>query len=38
MKEELEYMTQEDIEEFPMFGYSFSDYDTVRASVKLNCR
>ncbi|KAM6990913.1 dnaJ homolog subfamily C member 21 [Passerculus sandwichensis] len=28
-KEELEYMTQEDIEEFPMFGYSHSDYDTV---------
>ncbi|XP_068032870.1 dnaJ homolog subfamily C member 21 isoform X2 [Anomalospiza imberbis] len=28
-KEELEYMTQEDIEEFPMFGYSDSDYDTV---------
>uniref|UniRef100_A0A8C9KXV1 DnaJ heat shock protein family (Hsp40) member C21 n=1 Tax=Serinus canaria TaxID=9135 RepID=A0A8C9KXV1_SERCA len=28
-KEELEYMAQEDIEEFPMFGYSHSDYDTV---------
>ncbi|NXN86079.1 DJC21 protein, partial [Bombycilla garrulus] len=28
-KEELEYMTREDIEEFPMFGYSHSDYDTV---------
>ncbi|XP_023799718.1 dnaJ homolog subfamily C member 21, partial [Cyanistes caeruleus] len=28
-KEELEYMTQEDSEEFPMFGYSHSDYDTV---------
>ncbi|NWR24393.1 DJC21 protein, partial [Emberiza fucata] len=28
-KEELEYMTQEDTEEFPMFGYSHSDYDTV---------
>uniref|UniRef100_A0A8D2MM31 DnaJ heat shock protein family (Hsp40) member C21 n=1 Tax=Zonotrichia albicollis TaxID=44394 RepID=A0A8D2MM31_ZONAL len=28
-KEELEYMTEEDIEEFPMFGYSHSDYDTV---------
>lgn len=37
-KEELEYMTQEDIEEFPVFGYSHSDYDTVRASAKLNCR
>ncbi|NXX47640.1 DJC21 protein, partial [Tricholaema leucomelas] len=28
-KEEVEYMTQEDIEEFPMFGDSHSDYDTV---------
>ncbi|NWI85554.1 DJC21 protein, partial [Pitta sordida] len=28
-KEEMEYMTQEDTEEFPMFGYSQSDYDTV---------
>ncbi|NWU84290.1 DJC21 protein, partial [Onychorhynchus coronatus] len=28
-KEEMEYMTQEDPEEFPMFGYSQSDYDTV---------
>ncbi|NXL92591.1 DJC21 protein, partial [Alectura lathami] len=28
-KEELEYMTHEDIEEFPSFGYSRSDYDTV---------
>ncbi|KAM9509710.1 dnaJ homolog subfamily C member 21 isoform 2-T2 [Guaruba guarouba] len=28
-KEEVEYMTQEDIEEFPMFGNSQSDYDTV---------
>ncbi|KAM9214094.1 dnaJ homolog subfamily C member 21 [Leptosomus discolor] len=28
-KEEMEYMTQEDIEEFPMFGCSQSDYDTV---------
>ncbi|XP_035166605.1 dnaJ homolog subfamily C member 21 isoform X2 [Oxyura jamaicensis] len=28
-KEEMEYMTQEDIEEFPTFGYSQSDYDTV---------
>ncbi|NXO63771.1 DJC21 protein, partial [Phainopepla nitens] len=28
-KEELEYTTQEDVEEFPMFGYSHSDYDTV---------
>lgn len=37
-KEELEYMTQEDTEEFPMFGYSHSDYDTVRASVKQNWR
>ncbi|OXB66711.1 hypothetical protein ASZ78_013102 [Callipepla squamata] len=25
----MEYSTQEDIEEFPMFGYSHSDYDTV---------
>lgn len=29
-------MTQEDIEEFPTFGYSQSDYDTVRTTVKLN--
>lgn len=35
-KEEVEYMTREDIEEFPMFGNSQSDYDTVRASVNLN--
>ncbi|XP_030322726.1 dnaJ homolog subfamily C member 21 [Calypte anna] len=28
-KEEMEYITQEDTEEFPMFGYSQSDYDTV---------
>ncbi|NWS73717.1 DJC21 protein, partial [Crotophaga sulcirostris] len=28
-KEEMEYMTQEDTVEFPMFGYSQSDYDTV---------
>ncbi|XP_055646748.1 dnaJ homolog subfamily C member 21 isoform X1 [Falco peregrinus] len=28
-KEELQYTTQEDTEEFPMFGYSQSDYDTV---------
>ncbi|NWU98559.1 DJC21 protein, partial [Upupa epops] len=28
-KEEVEYMTQEDVEEFPTFGYSQSDYDTV---------
>ncbi|NXO00300.1 DJC21 protein, partial [Rhinopomastus cyanomelas] len=28
-KEEMEYVTQEDTEEFPMFGYSQSDYDTV---------
>ncbi|KFU86004.1 DnaJ subfamily C member 21, partial [Chaetura pelagica] len=28
-KEEMEYMTQEDTEEFPMFGNSQSDYDTV---------
>ncbi|NXY87706.1 DJC21 protein, partial [Alcedo cyanopectus] len=28
-KEEMEYMTEEDSEEFPMFGYSQSDYDTV---------
>ncbi|KFP85769.1 DnaJ subfamily C member 21, partial [Apaloderma vittatum] len=28
-KEEMECMTQEDIEEFPTFGYSQSDYDTV---------
>ncbi|KAM8793149.1 dnaJ homolog subfamily C member 21-like [Eudromia elegans] len=28
-KEEMEYMTQEDAEEFPMFGYSQSDYDKV---------
>ncbi|XP_064498095.1 dnaJ homolog subfamily C member 21 isoform X2 [Pseudopipra pipra] len=28
-KEEMEYMTQEDPEEFPTFGYSQSDYDTV---------
>lgn len=28
-------MTQEDIEEFPMFGDSHSDYDTVKACVKL---
>ncbi|NWR38859.1 DJC21 protein, partial [Tachuris rubrigastra] len=28
-EEEMEYMTQEDPEEFPMFGYSQSDYDTV---------
>lgn len=35
-KEEMEYMTQEDTEEFPMFGYSQSDYDTVRASANLN--
>ncbi|NWT45471.1 DJC21 protein, partial [Chroicocephalus maculipennis] len=28
-KEEMEYMTQEGTEEFPMFGYSQSDYDTV---------
>ncbi|NXH11714.1 DJC21 protein, partial [Bucco capensis] len=28
-KEEMEYMTQEDAEEFPVFGYSQSDYDTV---------
>ncbi|XP_010133606.1 PREDICTED: dnaJ homolog subfamily C member 21, partial [Buceros rhinoceros silvestris] len=32
-KEEMEYMTQEDTEEFPMFGYSQSDYDTVRAKM-----
>ncbi|EOB03069.1 DnaJ-like protein subfamily C member 21, partial [Anas platyrhynchos] len=29
VREEMEYMTQEDIEEFPTFGYSQSDYDTV---------
>ncbi|NXU59038.1 DJC21 protein, partial [Turnix velox] len=28
-KEEMEYMTQEDTEQFPTFGYSHSDYDTV---------
>ncbi|XP_061325501.1 dnaJ homolog subfamily C member 21 isoform X1 [Pezoporus flaviventris] len=28
-KEEVEYITREDIEEFPMFGNSQSDYDTV---------
>ncbi|NXW82561.1 DJC21 protein, partial [Alopecoenas beccarii] len=28
-KEEMEYMTKEDTEEFPMFGNSQSDYDTV---------
>ncbi|XP_065596055.1 dnaJ homolog subfamily C member 21 isoform X2 [Cyrtonyx montezumae] len=28
-KEEMEYSTQEDIEEFPTFGYSHSDYDTI---------
>ncbi|NXG35475.1 DJC21 protein, partial [Dromaius novaehollandiae] len=28
-KEEMEYMTQEDAEEFPTFGYSQSDYDKV---------
>nr|XP_009942037.1 PREDICTED: dnaJ homolog subfamily C member 21 [Opisthocomus hoazin] len=28
-REEMEYMTQEDTEEFPMFGDSQSDYDTV---------
>ncbi|XP_074712044.1 dnaJ homolog subfamily C member 21 isoform X3 [Strix uralensis] len=28
-KEEMEYMTQEDTELFPTFGYSQSDYDTV---------
>ncbi|XP_061874003.1 dnaJ homolog subfamily C member 21 isoform X2 [Colius striatus] len=28
-KEEMEYVTQEDTEEFPMFGYAQSDYDTV---------
>uniref|UniRef100_A0A8C0B673 DnaJ heat shock protein family (Hsp40) member C21 n=1 Tax=Buteo japonicus TaxID=224669 RepID=A0A8C0B673_9AVES len=28
-KEEMEYMTQEDTAEFPMFGHSQSDYDTV---------
>ncbi|NWH62509.1 DJC21 protein, partial [Geococcyx californianus] len=28
-EEEMEYMTQEDAEEFPMFGFSQSDYDTV---------
>ncbi|NXA44946.1 DJC21 protein, partial [Nothocercus julius] len=28
-KEEMEYMTQEDAEEFPMFGNSQSDYDKV---------
>lgn len=35
-KEEMEYMTQEDTAEFPMFGHSQSDYDTVRPSVNLN--
>ena len=35
-KEEMEYITHEDIEEFPTFGYSHSDYDTVRASIMLN--
>lgn len=29
-------MTEENTEEFPMFGYSQSDYDTVRESVDLN--
>ncbi|OPJ82465.1 dnaJ homolog subfamily C member 21 isoform X2 [Patagioenas fasciata] len=28
-KEEMEYMTEEDTEKFPMFGYSQSDYDTI---------
>ncbi|XP_050799753.1 dnaJ homolog subfamily C member 21 isoform X1 [Gopherus flavomarginatus] len=28
-KEEMEYISQEDIEEFPTFGYSQSDYDKV---------
>ncbi|KAK2523290.1 Dnajc21 [Columba guinea] len=28
-KEEMEYMTEENTEEFPMFGCSQSDYDTV---------
>jgi len=37
-REEMEYMTQEDTEEFPMFGDSQSDYDTVRASVNLSGR
>ncbi|NXM67762.1 DJC21 protein, partial [Serilophus lunatus] len=28
-QEEMEYMIQKDTEDFPMFGYSQSDYDTV---------
>uniref|UniRef100_A0A8C3LWZ4 DnaJ heat shock protein family (Hsp40) member C21 n=1 Tax=Chrysolophus pictus TaxID=9089 RepID=A0A8C3LWZ4_CHRPC len=28
-KEEMEYMAHEDTEEFPTFGYSHSDYDTI---------
>ncbi|NXX95639.1 DJC21 protein, partial [Centropus bengalensis] len=31
-KEEMEYITREDTEEFPMFGDSQSDYDTVRTN------
>lgn len=33
--EEMEYMPQGDIEEFPTFGYSQSDYDTVTIILKI---